>query len=150
MDFPTEVWMQVFEQLTHDTHYARPIVIGRFVDANRRHAAQGLKFAACDNSNKNDVIQLPPFELSAYKATIPYYGINKCSRAAAEKLGLTSHLLKTCTPPLRTLPFGKLDDEQKITLKTQRATAIASGRVVLEMYNPHALGEFRDLSLIHI
>lgn len=97
MRLPTELWMQILESVTLEEHLARPAQVERFVEAFRQGSGS-------EKEEEELVRSLPEFERRAWKATRPYYAIDRSLRAAAQRVFLSGLLLQTCSAPLNQVP----------------------------------------------
>lgn len=93
---PLELWIQIFESLTHENHTARPAYIACFVAA---------VFEQGPATELSQAARLPDLEFAAWKATLPYYAIDRQTRRAARHAFLSAVLLRTCSPPLTSIPL---------------------------------------------
>jgi hypothetical protein len=96
-NLPIELWMQIFESLSHSDHFARPAYVNCFTKSIIRERATEAQL----------VPELPAFEREAWLATRPYYAINRTSRQAAHQIFLSGVLLQTCTSPLNQVPLKR-------------------------------------------
>lgn len=94
---PTEIWMQILESVDHSDHIARPSYVNCFVQAIIQDRATEAQL----------VPLLPTFEKEAWKATRPYYAIDRTSRQAAHQVFLSGVLLQTCPSPLNQVPLKR-------------------------------------------
>jgi hypothetical protein len=94
---PIELWMQIFESISHSNHFARPAYVNCFTKSIIRDRATEAEL----------VPELPPFEQEAWLATRPYYAINRTSRQAAHQIFLSGVLLQTCLSPLNQVPLKR-------------------------------------------
>jgi hypothetical protein len=88
-DLPPEVWMVVFEQIHSEEDYARPEFVAKYADSLSIHG-DSLEAART----------LPDFEQRSWLKTRPLYAINRNSRAAALKLQLCLHILRSFRKPV--------------------------------------------------
>jgi len=94
---PCEIWMSILESLDHSDHIARPSYVNCFVQA-----------IIADRVAEADLVpELPAFEKEVWRATRPYYAINKTSRQAAHQVFLSGVLLQSCSSPLNRVPLKR-------------------------------------------
>lgn len=92
-DLPYELWLNILESITHDHTLARPKKVDDFVND-----------VAGGRSEEEAVGKLFEFEKRAWRATRPYYAINRKARWAAQQLSLSMKLLQTCQSPIHPNP----------------------------------------------
>lgn len=128
MDFPVEIWMRIFEHM-HSENIARPPAIAKYAASLSIH---GDSIQAAQT--------LPKFEQECWIQTRPLYAINQTSRAAAIKLRLCLHVLRTCRKPL--LASQCLDEWDAQSWRTLPDPGSVTGCVAVQLY-----GEDGDESL---
>ena len=86
MSLPVEIWMMVLERITLDESVlARSRVVQAFAEA-----------MDCGANEEAALEDLPYFEKRAWARAKVYYHIDTNSRAAAERLRLSTKLLRAC------------------------------------------------------
>jgi len=101
--------MQILESIDHSHHLARPAYVNCFTSAIIQERA----------TEADLVPELPPFEQQAWKATRPYYAIDRASRQAAQAAFLSGVLLQDTASPLNQVPLKRnLGRREPHTLRT--------------------------------
>ena len=130
MHLPVELWMIILEFLRHDEYLARQVFVKRFVKGTLERSA-----------TEEDLVRaLPSFERrGAWKATRPYYAIDRTIRQAAQRVSLSAVvLLQTCSAPLSEVP-----QKRKKGRKTPRKLKSKSSKSKKPFYAPSKLAKMR-------
>lgn len=147
-DLPYELWLNIFESLTHEHTLARPELVKDFV----QETAEG-------QPEEKAVSRLFEFEKRAWKVTRPYYAINRKIRMVAQQLSLSAMLLQSCQPPIRVGPaeFLKDPNEPVFTLSETELSAtvlqlsddccLHPTYLALDVYSPLALQGLQESML---
>lgn len=103
MNLPVGLWMCVFEHIDFDDCDARSDVVQSYKDDRKddpKDEPQNLDESGTDRyDNSTALATLPPFEIQLWAATRAFYGVNKNSRAAAQRLRLSQNFLFRCKVP---------------------------------------------------